>query len=169
MKKVTLFRLTANGDSSSTTDRIDFNDDAVGKSTKVTNGFITKISKESSDGVGENQSVALPNGDIQALGPIDGLIILEGFIAKRDNGGNGHNGYLDLLNTWDSEPKVNDSWKNGRFGLIDNGDHNNDVIPVRTGSNQIGLIWVSYKKESDLGKNQERIRLIFKVSKGDGT
>lgn len=170
MKKVTLFRLTNSGDTSSTTDRIDFNDPALGKRTNVEKGFITDISVKSNDGVGENQSVALPNGDLQALGPIDNLIILEGFISVRSgDSDDGNNDYLTLLNTWKKEPKVNDSWKNGRFGLIDNGDHNNDLIPVRTGSDQKGLIWVGYDKKSDLKANREFFKLYFKIGKGDGT
>lgn len=167
MDTIRLFFLTDASDSS-ITDFLDFNLDSRGKSTKIENAFIRKISKTRSDGVGDNQSVEQDLGDKQALGEIETKIILEGYITQR-NSNSGQNTFLDQLERYANASKQSTTWPEGQFGVIDIGDQNNSVIPVRTGSNQIGLIWESYDKISDLAHNQETFKIVLTISKGDGT
>ncbi len=167
MDTIRLFFLT-NPSDSSITDFLDFNLDSRGKKTNIENAFIRKITKTKSDGVGENQSVEQDLGDKQALGEIETKVILEGFISQR-NASSGANTFLDQLERYANASKQNTNWPEGQFGVIDVGNQNNSVIPVRTGSSQIGLIWESYESVSDLGKNQEDFKIVLTVSKGDGT
>jgi len=167
MDTIRLFYLVATGDSS-INDFLDFNLDSRGKSTKIENAFIRKITRTDTDGVGDNQSVEQDLGDKQALGAIETKIILEGFISQR-NANSGTNTFLDQLERYANSSKQSTNWPEGQFGVIDIGDQNNSVIPVRTGSNQIGLIWESYEKISDLAHNQENFKIVLTVSKGDGT
>ncbi len=172
--KINLYRLSLTTDSSTTSDRIDFNDpsltDEVLKDTTIENAHIQNIDKMDTDGVGDNQGAEQQTGDIQPLGSVDDTYILTGYITKRDgNNNDGQNQFLILLDLWDDEPKNSDNWPEGRFGIDDNGDHTNDLAPVRTGTSQIGLIWESYDKKSNLTKNRVDFVLRFRVSRGDGT
>ncbi len=170
--KINLFRLTLTTDTLTTGDRIDFNDPGATnpKSSKFENAYCTFIDRMSSDGVGDNQGAEQDLGDIQALGPVEDLYTLTGFISKRDGDlSNGQNQFLILLDLWDSEFKNSDNWPEGRFGIKDDGDVTNDLTPVRTGSNQIGLIWESYDKKADLAHNRVNFIIKLRVSRGDGT
>lgn len=167
MDQIRLFYVT-NPSDSSITDFLDFNLDSRTKSTKIENAFIRKITKTDLDGIGDNQSVEQDLGDKQALGAIETKIILEGFISQR-NANSGANTFIDQLERYADSSKQNDNWPEGQFGIIDIGDQNNSVIPVRTGSNQIGLIWESFDKISVLDKNQMDFKIVLTISKGDGT
>ncbi len=167
--KVNLYRLSLVGDTKTTVDRIDFNI-AADKDTKVENAYMLNINRENSDGVGDNQGAEQDTGDIQALGAVEDQYVLQGFISKRTGDlDDGQNQFLILLDLWDKEAKQTDNWPEGRFGIEDVGDLTNDLVPVRTGSNQIGLVWESYSKKSNLTKNRVDFVLKFRISRGDGT
>jgi len=172
-KKFSLYRLSLTTDTEATTlDRIDFNDPTVTdlKDSKKENAWLIEFDRPSADGVGDDQPAEENLGSVDALGSTEDVYILKGIITKTTGDlDDGQNQFLILLDLWDSEPKKLNNWPEGRFGVLDNGDHTNDLIPVRTGSNQIGLIWESYRKKTILAKNQTEITIRFRVSRGDGT
>ena len=143
-KNVRLFRLSLTGDTSSTIDRIDFNNSALSdlKDAKKENAWLLEMERPSNDGVGDDQAAEDDLSSIDAIGPSEDVFILRGKITKTTgNSDDGQNQFLILLDLWGNEPKKNENWPEGRFGIIDDNDHTNDLIPVRTGSNQIGL-WI---------------------------
>ena len=151
-------------DGMSALDRIDFN---TTKSVKSPAAFITKITRGDTEAVGDNQAVGQDLGDKQALGEAENKLILEGFVSKRNHAGG--NPILIIMDLWMNEPKQIDNWPEGRLGWEDADEPVKDVIPVNTGSNQVGLILESIVYTSDLGKNQERFVMTLTVSRGDGT
>ena len=117
MGKIRLFRLTLATDTSST-EFIDFNlGTALADRTDIENPFIKTIEQKPSDGVGTNQGAELPLGDQQALGPVEDIYILDGFISKRNGDANdGMNAFLQTLKLWENDPKkVKGVWELGRF------------------------------------------------------
>lgn len=167
MDNIRIFRLEGAADTS-LLDFIDFNNNTRGKSTKIPNAFIRSINKLTVEGVGDNQSAEQDSGDKQALGEVDQKWVITGFISQRNNSA-GSNPFLVQMDLWDADTKQNDNWPEGQFGIVDDGCHLNDLIPSRTGLNQIGLLWESLERKSDLLHNQEEFILTFTVSKGDGS
>jgi len=166
---INLFRVTAPNDNETTSDRIDFN--VPGSKTKVENAFITKLSSFPSDGVGNNQGAETPLGDQSALGAIEDILIIEGFISKRNGDNNdGMNVYLATLKLWETDSKeVDDVWELGRMGIIVNDNHNSDTIPTRTGTDQKALLWERIEYTSDFKENRELFKLFLRFNRGDGT
>jgi len=170
--KIRLFRLTNPGDDENVLDRIDFNDptNVNLKDAKRENAWITELERIRGDGIGDDQPAEEDLGSIDATGSTEDTYVLKGIISKRDGTlGNGQNQFLILLDLWDAEPKKWVNWPEGRFGIIDDGNHTNDLIPVGVGSSQVGLIWESYRTKTILKKNQEEVEIRFRISRGDGT
>ena len=138
MGKITIFRFTNPGDDVDTSDKIEFN---TSEKTNIENAFITGIKLNPTDGVGNNQGAEQDLGDQQALGTVEDVIKISGFISKR-NGDNddGLNQFLVLMDLWTGEPKINDNWELGRFGMIDVDDVTEDLIPDEE-PNTIALLW----------------------------
>ena len=93
MASIRIFRVTAPGDDKNT-EFIDFNvPGTLTEKTDIENAFITSIKKNPSDGVGNNQGAELPSGDQQALGEVENIYEIDGFISKRNGDANdGNNG-----------------------------------------------------------------------------
>lgn len=169
MAKINLFRVTIETDIQTTVDRIDFN--IPGIKTDVENAFITQLSSLPTDGVGNNQGASTPNGDQSALGTIEDVLIIDGFISKRNgNSGNGQNAFLAKLKLWETEPKEVDAvWELGRMGIVVDDNHNADLIPIRTGTSQKAYLWERIEYKSDFKGNREFFKLYLRVNRGDGT
>ena len=173
MARVTIYRLTGEDDDDTTSDKIIFNDVASRISKKdasVENAFCIEIIRFPTKGIADNQGVDQDLGDVQSVGNVEDVYQIEGIITKRSgNSDDGNNSFLQKLKSWDEEPAVNLSWREGRFGFIDEGDHSKDVIPVRTGTDQVGLIWQDITYKSSFGENLEKITIRLRRSRGDGT
>lgn len=174
MGTIRIFRLTGAGDTSST-EFIDFNGVTdILQQTDIENAFITVIKENPSDGIGNNQGAEQPLANQQALGEVEDIYRIEGFISKR-NGDNddGLNVYLTTLKLWQSEAKiVKNVWELGRFGIIVNDNHLQDVLPDGIGipaDATISLLWEKIEYTSDFTGNRENFVLFFRVNKGDGT
>ena len=166
MGKINIFRVTDPGDDETTSDRIDFNTDVK---TKIENAFITGIKLNPTDGVGNNQGAEQELGDQQALGTVEDIIKVSGFISKRNgNGNDGQNSFLILMDLWTAEPKINDDWELGRFGMIDDDDHTEDLIPDES-PNTIALLWERIEWNVDFKGNRKLFDLYFRINRGDGT
>lgn len=167
MGKISIFRLTLPGDNENTVDRIDFN---TSQETKIENAFITEYKENPTDGIGNNQGAEQDLGDQQPLGATEDVVKISGFFSKR-NGDNddGQNQNLIHLDLWTNEPKVNDDWELGRFGVTDEDDQTHDLVPVRTGTEQIALLWEKLERNTDFKGNREMFTLWFRINKGDGT
>ena len=172
-KKMRLFRVSLAGDDETTGDRIDFNDGANPnvKDTDIENPFMLSIETIGTESIADQQGAEQDHADQEALGPVEDVYEITGFISKTDGDlGDGQNQFLILLDLWDKEPKTLDGvWEEGRFGIVDDNDHTNDLIPVNTGSNRIGLLWESYRKKQDLGRNRTEFTIRLRLNKGDGT
>lgn len=167
MGKISIFRLTLDTDDETTTDRLDFN---TVVQTKVENNFITEFVESPTDGVGNNQGAEQKLGDQQALDTVEDIVKISGFFSKRDGDLNdGQNQALMLLDTWINEPKINDDWQLGRFGVLDADDQTHDLIPIRTGTDQIALLWEKLQRTTDFKGRRELFTVWFRVNRGDGT
>jgi len=165
--KISIFRLTLDDDDETTTDRLDFN---TVVQTKVENNFITEFVESPTDGVGNNQGAEQKLGDQQALDTVEDIIKISGFFSKRDGDLNdGQNQALIQLDLWINEPKINDDWQLGRFGVLDADDQTHDLIPIRTGTDQIALLWEKLQRTTDFKGRRELFTLWFRVNRGDGT
>lgn len=165
---IRIARLTAASDTVATsTDKIDFN---TVVQTKVENAFITGFEENPTDGIGNNQGAEQDLGDQQALGLLEDVIKIDGFFSKRNGDlSDGQNAFLILLDTWINEPKINDNWQLGRFGISDADDQTHDLEPVRTGTDQIALLWEKIQRRTNFKANREEFTLWFRVNRGDGT
>ena len=159
-----LVRHSLTTDNMNSLDRIDF---STQKKTNIPAAFITEIVRGDTEGIGDNQSVSQPLGDKQSLGEVENKLILRGFVSQRNYPGG--NPFLIIMDLWMSEAKQISDWPEGRFGWEDDGEHVKDIVPVRTGTSQVGLILESILYTSDLGRNQERFEITLTVSRGDGT
>ena len=167
MGKISIFRLSLSGDDETTSDRLDFN---TSVKTKVENNFITVFKGDPTDGVGNNQGAEQELGDQQALGPIEDVIKISGFFSKRNGDNNdGQNQALIHLDLWTSEPKINDNWDLGRFGIIDEDDQTHNIIPINIGTNRIALLWEKLERDTNFHGNREKFTLWFRINRGDGT
>ena len=167
MGTIRIFRLTNPGDNQNTSDRIDFN---TSEKTTIENAFITEFEENPTDGVGNNQGAEQDLGDQQALGLVEDVIRISGFISKRNGDGNdGQNQFLIQLEEWANDPKINENWELGRFGVTDEDDQTHDLIPVNTGTEQIALLWERFQRNTDFKGNRELITFWFRVNRGDGT
>lgn len=166
---INLYRVTAGSDTLTVADRIDFN--VPGSKTKVENAFITEMQRLPTDGVANNQGAETPTGDQAALGSIEDILVIKGFISKRNGDANdGLNVFLTKLREWEDEGKeVDDVWELGRMGIDVADNHAADLIPVRTGTKQTAYLWERIEYRTNFKKNQEEFTLYLRVNRGDGT
>lgn len=168
MGTITIARLTETSDTlANVSDKLIFNTTVK---TKLEANFITVFEENPTDGVGNNQGAEQELGDQQALGPIEDVTKIEGFFSRRNGDNNdGQNSALILLDTWVAEPKINDNWELGRFAVEDNDDHTHDLLPIRTGTDQIAYLWEKLQRRTDFAGNREMFTLFLRVNRGDGT
>ncbi len=83
-------------------------------------------------------------GDHQDLGLVEQLYVLTGFVSLRTQASAVTN-RIDILKKWDDEVKTNDNFIHGRMGLAISDFVQYEIVPVGTGSTQVGLIWKSIK------------------------
>ena len=108
---------------------------------------------------------------LAALGSVEEILTIDGYISKR-NGDNddGNNTYLATLKLWESDGKeIDGTWELGRMGIDIADNHNADLIPVRTGSDQIAYLWEKIEYVTDFKGNREHFTLYLRVNRGDGT
>lgn len=166
---ITLFRLyDSSSNPSSPTDTLRFNaTDATGyKDTTMVGGYFTEIKKTIPEGIGNNQSAEVPDGNLQPLGIVETTYQLTGFITNI----NATNNFLNTLELWkEGSNAINGIWSAGRFGLDDSGDSTNTLLPTTDGNaNPQGLFFVNFEKTNDLGRNRANIILTFRKSRGLG-
>ena len=133
------------------------------------NPFILSYRIVNTTGIGNNQAAEQDLGDHQDLGPVEQLYILNGYITKRDTAVAATN-LITIMKKWDDEAKSNTNFIHGRHGIDFDDNPNYDIVPVGTGSTQVGLFWKSLDwNPIDFIKHPLRadfeIRLI--VDKGD--
>ena len=174
MATIRVFRLTLAGDTNST-EFIDFNGITKAlQQTDIENAFITQLQQLPSDGVGVNQGAELPLGNQQALGQVEDIYILTGFISKRNgDADDGMNAFLNTLKLWEADSKkIKGVWELGRFGIIVADDHTKDLEPDGAGvpaNATVALLWERIEYTSDFKGNRENFKLYFRVNRGDGT
>lgn len=164
MGEIRIFRVTSPGDDEDS-DFIDFN--IPDSKTTVPNGFITQYKSNPSDGVGNNQGAEQDLGDQQALGLVEDIIKITGFISSRKPK-TGSNNLLTQMKTWEAEPKINDDWELGRFGFTDSDDPTEDVVPDEE-PNTVALLWERIEWTIDFKGNRKLFDLYLRVNRGDGT
>ena len=169
MAKIRIIRVTNSGDDENTADRIDFN--VPGSKTKVENAFIQRMRSLPTEGIGNNQGVNVPTGDQAALGTIEDILEITGFVSKRNgNNNDGMNAILAKFKVWETEPKqIKNVWELGRMGIVVDDNHNADLVPKRTGTDQIAYLWERIEYETDFQSNREFFKLFFRKNRGDGT
>lgn len=170
-KTVIIAKFTGAGDTIATAEKISFNNAAEGNF-KIYNkigAYITSIKVVEPEGLGVNQAAEKPDGNVQALGVTEKSWIITGFITKTDgdDGSGVTNTFLNLLTQWkEGEQILKDVWEAGRFAIQDSNDVNNNLTPIGTGPNSIGLIFKNYEKTYDTIKNRTDIVLTFRRSRG---
>jgi len=170
---ITLYRVEFTGDNLGNVpanEKIVFNvDDDPNKE----NAFVTRYQIRNTTGIGNNQAAEQDLGDHQDLGSVENLYVISGLVTIRNKGTGtgGINNFVEIMQKWDEEPKITDDFIHGRMGIVIDDFTPYNVVPVGTGSNQVGLIWRnldwdnSYKKHPLPGEFD--IYLI--VDKGDDT
>jgi len=172
---VTLYRVTNPGDNIGNvggTEKIDFNSS---KNQKIENPFlfgIDGVTITNQEGLGDNSAPGQDLGNQQSLGPTEKMYVLRGYITKM-NGTNddGQNAFVAILEKWDSEAKQPDDFEEGRFGLQIGYLRDYDVIPVGTGADRVGLIWLSMELKPNLSVKIPRLEFEIRMrkSRGDGS
>jgi len=169
-KIINIFRGTNTNDDETVSDRIDFNDvsESDSKDSSKEHAFIFTIEKRDTEGIGANLTAEKPDGVIQPLAIIGGTYTITGRITNTQGDANdGNNDFLILLQEWKDEAQViKNVWNAGRFGIEDNNDSTNTLIPDNTAGSQVGLIFVDFKKTNNYNTNQSDIVLIFRRSRG---
>lgn len=169
---ITLYRVTNPGDNIGNVpadEQIIYNETTDVNSP---NAFITTYDISNTTGIGNNQAAEQDLGDHQDLGPVENMYVLRGFISQRDKSDAttlGFNPFIDIMEKWDQQVKVNANFKHGRFGINISDMLRYNIAPVGTGDTQIGLIWKGLTWRQDYSDNPLRanfeIQLI--VDKGD--
>lgn len=169
-KSFTIFRKTTDGGANPGTDLIIFNNpaDSDFKDTDKEGAYITILDRADPEGIGNNQAAEVDDGNVQPLGIVEGTYIVRGFVTNmRGNSDDGDNAIIQLLRTWKEEAQVIlDELEAGRFGIIDASDTDNDLTPIGTGDDAIGLIFENYEKKNDYNRNRVDIVLTFRRSRG---
>ncbi len=141
---LTLYRVNTAGqdiDDLDSDEKIIFN---ANTDVNTLNAFITAVDIQNTTGIGNNQAAEQDLGDHQDLGSIEQLYTITGFISKRDAVSFVSNP-IDILKKWDDGTKTNDFFVHGRIGLAMDDFDQYEIIPVGTGSDQVGLIWKGIK------------------------
>lgn len=168
-KPFRLFRLISGSDTP-TTDFILFNDANASdfKETDKEGAYILTLEREDPEGIGNNQAAEKADGNVQPLDIVEGTYVLKGFVTNmRGNSDDGNNAIISKLRTWKEGPQaIVNVWEAGTFGIDDQSDNDNDVTPIGTGTNAIGLIFANFKKTNDYNRNRVNIELTFRRSRG---
>jgi len=141
---LTLYRVNTPGQDINT---LDSNEKIIFNATtdvNVLNAFITAVDIQNTTGIGNNQAAEQDLGDHQDLGSIEQLYTITGFVSKRDSTPDPTN-TIDILKKWDDGTKTNDNFVHGRMGLAMTDFDQYEIVPVGTGSDQVGLIWKGIK------------------------
>ena len=166
---ITLYRLTDTTDTKSVSDKIVFNGaPAASRHGDAVNAYLFGFKRGPMFGLADNQGAIQELGDLQSLGKVEEAYMLEGAVTKRDDN-NGSNSILNRMRTWEDDPKTSSNWPDGRFGIEDDDDHNNDLTPSRTGTVRTGMILEFIQYEVDFSKNRTNFVMKLRVSRGDGT
>jgi len=169
-KIINIFRVTNTDDDQTVSDRIDFNNLGAPdpKDSSKEHAFIFTIEKRDTEGIGANLTAEKPDGIVQPLAIIGGTYTVTGRITNtRGDADSGNNAFLILLQKWKDEAQViKNVWNAGRFGILDNNDSTNTLIPNNTAGSEVGLIFVDFKKTNKYDTNQSDIVLIFRRSRG---
>lgn len=169
-KAFTIFRKTTDAGANPGADLIIFNDplDVDFKDTKREGAYILTLERGEPEGIGNNQTAEVDDGNIQPLGIVEGTYVVTGFISNmRGNADDGVNAFTNLLRTWKNEAQVIlGELEAGRFGIIDDSDGDNDLTPIGTGSTAVGLIFEDFTKTNDYNRNRVEITLTFRRSRG---
>lgn len=169
-KIINIFRVTTAGQGPTVSDRIDFNNPSFTNYKDSTKEFpwITSITKIDPESLGDNQAAEKTDGIIQPGGVTDVTWVVEGVISNvQGNSSDGINAFLALLQTWkDNAQAIKAVWEGGRFGIIDSNCATNNLTPIGTGVNTVGLIFTRYTKKINYQKNQAEIKLEFRRSRG---
>lgn len=175
-KKITIFRLAA-GDTSATVsnDKIQFNHVDQSnlsdfKNAKKEGAYISTVKKVVQEGIGNNQTAEKPDGNLQPIGVTGTFYEVVGWITKTDgNSGNGANAFLTKLDIWKEDPnqQIKDSWEAGIFGIEDENDSTNTILPIKF---DVGggpaLIFSYYEKTNSSILNRSDFILRFRRSRG---
>lgn len=168
-KKINIFRVTLPGDGP-TSDPINFNDPAGPdfKDTGKEGAYITSIKKVDPEGIGNNQGAEKPDGNVQPLGIVEGTYVVTGWISNtRGNADDGNNAFLTKLQAWkDGTQAILGVWEAGRFGIADENDSTNNLTPIGTTEDAIGLIFQNFEKTNDYNRNRSDFVLTFRRSRG---
>jgi len=168
-KSINIFRLTGAGDTP-TTDSLLFNSPTAldFKDTAKEGAYVLTLKRGDPEGIGNNQAAEVNDGNVQPLGIVEGTYIFTGFISNmRGNSDDGSNAFVEKLRIWKEEIQaINGVWEAGRFGIIDNSDGDNNLQPIGTGDDAIGLLFVDYQKINDYNRNRVEIVLTFRRSRG---
>lgn len=164
-----LYRLTNPSDTLNT-EFILFNNpgSADFKDTTREGAYILTLQRGDPEGIGNNQAAEKPDGNVQPLGIVEGTYIIKGFISNmRGNADDGVNSFISTLRTWKNEAQaILNAWEAGRFGILDSSDTDNNLAPIGTGPNAIGLIFQDFSKINDYNRNRVEITLVFRRSRG---
>jgi len=168
--KITIYRVTDPLDNiGNVTDKIEFN---INKDTKIENAFITNPKITPSEGIGDNQAPGQDLSGLQPTGRFEKLYELIGFISRvQGTFDDGQNAFVNIMEQWESEAKINDDFNEGRHGIQLDDLRDYDVIPVGTGTDQTGLILLDIAWDYDWLRNppQAKFTIRLKQSRGDGT
>ena len=169
-KSFTLFRKTTDDGDDPGDDRIIFNNPNASdfKDSTKEGAYIITLERGDPEGIGNNQAAEQPDGNVQPLGIVEGTYIVKGFITNmRGDADDGENEIVELLRTWKEESQaILGELEAGRFGIIDNSDIDNNLTPIGTGTDAIGLIFQDYKKINDYNRNRVEVTLTFRRSRG---
>lgn len=138
------------------------------KDTTREGAYILTLQRGDPEGIGNNQAAEKPDGNVQPLGIVEGTYIIKGFISNmRGNADNGINAFITTLRTWKAEAQaILNAWEAGRFGIQDLSDLDNNLAPIGTGADAIGLIFQDFTKINDYNRNRVEITLVFRRSRG---
>lgn len=166
---LTLYRVNTAGQGLGNLDaneQIIFNDTA---DVNTHNAFITNVEITNTTGIGNNQAAEQDLGDHQDLGSVEQLYVLTGFISLRTQAEAATN-RITILKKWDDGIKTNDNFVHGTMGIDMEDFAQYDIVPVGTGSTQVGLIWKSIKwgpLEFDILPLRADFIITMIVDKGD--
>lgn len=168
-KKINFFRVTLAGDDE-TSDPLNFNDPNASdfKENDKEGAYITSIRRVEPEGIGNNQAAEKDDGNVQPLGIVEVTYILSGWIQNtRGNADDGNNAFLQKLLDWkEGTQAILGVWEAGRFGIEDANDTTNDLIPIGTGDDAIGLIFQSFDKTNDYITNKSNFVITLRRSRG---
>ena len=171
---ITLIRYTDSGDnyeSESFTDKIILDVDSK-KDTKQEGVYYTDCEIFDTNSLVRNQAVNAPTGMLQDLGKFELAIKLVITASRRAGKNNdGRHGTVGTLKQWRDEELQDDSWEEGKFGIIFDDFADYTEVPVNTGSDHKGLIFYDLHWKLDNTSKPPRAigTLWFVKSRGDGT